>query len=50
VGSIEAFPGSLDTRRRVPQIISDRVRTLGGDLVIDSRQGLGTRLEISVPG
>jgi signal transduction histidine kinase len=33
-----------------PRVISERVRLLRGVLVVDSRPGVGSRLEVSVPG
>ncbi|WP_041855455.1 sensor histidine kinase [Candidatus Korobacter versatilis] len=39
----------LDTIRRGPAIIKERVRSIGGELVIQSTPGEGSRLEIMVP-
>jgi signal transduction histidine kinase len=39
----------LDACRKGPQVIKERVRTLGGDLEIESLPGQGTRLEITFP-
>lgn len=39
----------LDARRSGPQIIKERVRAIGGQLMIDSRRGSGSRLEVLVP-
>lgn len=40
----------LDARHKGPVIIKERVRSLGGELVVDSRPGEGARLEITIPG
>jgi signal transduction histidine kinase len=39
----------LDAARRGPVVIKERVRGLGGALVLDSAPGRGTRLEVDVP-
>ena len=39
----------LDARRIGPQIIKERVRAIGGQLMIESRPGSGSRLELLVP-
>src|SRR4029453_7108523 len=39
----------LEAQRRGPIVIRDRVKAMGGSLVIDSRQGQGSRLEVLVP-
>jgi signal transduction histidine kinase len=39
----------LDDFRRGPAVIKERVRAVGGDLLIESNPGRGARLEISVP-
>jgi signal transduction histidine kinase len=39
----------LEAQRRGPIVIRDRVKALGGSLVIDSRQGQGSRLEVLIP-
>jgi signal transduction histidine kinase len=39
----------LDERRSGPEIIKERVRSIGGQLAIDSAPGRGTRLEVLVP-
>jgi signal transduction histidine kinase len=39
----------LDTLRRGPAVIKERVRAIGGDMVIESTPGHGSRLEISIP-
>jgi signal transduction histidine kinase len=39
----------LDAARRGPVVIKERVRGLGGTLVVDSAPGRGTRLEVDVP-
>ncbi len=39
----------LDTLRRGPAVIKERVRAIGGDLVIESTPGHGSRLEITIP-
>jgi signal transduction histidine kinase len=41
--------GELDELHRGPTVIKERVRAIGGDLVIDSSPGHGSRLEITVP-
>ncbi len=48
------FPGrltltELDELHRGPTVIKERVRAIGGDLVIESSPGHGSRLEITVP-
>ena len=39
----------LDSARKGPLVIKERVRALGGELVVESDPGHGARLEISVP-
>jgi signal transduction histidine kinase len=39
----------LDGIRRGPTVIKERVRAVGGDMVIESTPGQGSRLEISIP-
>jgi signal transduction histidine kinase len=39
----------LEAQRRGPIVIRDRVKAMGGSLVIDSRQGQGSRLEVLIP-
>ncbi len=39
----------LDDLRRGPTVIKERVRAVGGDLLIESTPGRGSRLEITVP-
>ncbi len=39
----------LDDLRRGPTVIKERVRAVGGDLLIESTPGRGSRLEIIVP-
>jgi len=39
----------LDRLRRGPAIIKERVRAVGGDMVIESTPGHGSRLEITIP-
>lgn len=39
----------LDSARKGPVVIKERVRAIGGELVIESNPGGGCRLEISVP-
>ena len=39
----------LDELHRGPTVIKERVRAIGGDLVIESSPGHGSRLEITVP-
>jgi signal transduction histidine kinase len=39
----------LDALRRGPAVIKERVRAIGGDLVIESTPGHGSRLEITIP-
>lgn len=39
----------LDNLRRGPTVIKERVRAVGGDLLIESTAGRGSRLEITVP-
>ena len=40
---------NLDDLRRGPTVIKERVRSVGGDLLIESTPGRGSRLEITVP-
>ena len=39
----------LDTLRRGPAVIKERVRAIGGDMIIESTPGHGSRLEITIP-
>ena len=39
----------LDRLRRGPAVIKERVRAVGGDMVIESTPGHGSRLEITIP-
>jgi signal transduction histidine kinase len=39
----------LDLDLRGPRVIKERVRSIGGELAIESRPGLGVRLEVMVP-
>jgi signal transduction histidine kinase len=39
----------LDTARRGPLVIKERVRVIGGTLTVDSSRGRGSRLEVAVP-
>jgi signal transduction histidine kinase len=39
----------LDQLRRGPDIIKQRVRAIGGDLILESTPGEGSTLEITVP-
>ena len=39
----------LDAARKGPLVIKERVRSIGGELVVESAPGRGTRLEISIP-
>jgi signal transduction histidine kinase len=39
----------LDSLRRGPAIIKERVRAVGGDMVIESTPGQGSRLEVTIP-
>jgi len=39
----------LDTARRGPVVIKERVRLAGGTMLVDSAPGHGSRLEISIP-
>ncbi len=39
----------LDALRRGPAIIKERVRAMGGDMVLESAPGQGSRLEITAP-
>jgi signal transduction histidine kinase len=39
----------LDALRRGPAVIKERVRAIGGDMVIESTPGHGSRLEITIP-
>jgi signal transduction histidine kinase len=39
----------LDTLRRGPAVIKERIRSIGGDMIIESTPGHGSRLEITIP-
>ncbi len=39
----------LDGIRGGPAVIKERVRAVGGDMVIESTPGQGSRLEITIP-
>ena len=39
----------LDCLRRGPAVIKERIRAIGGDLIIESTPGHGSRLEITIP-
>jgi len=39
----------LDAARKGPLVIKERVRSIGGELAIESHPGQGTRLEITLP-
>ena len=39
----------LDAARRGPLVLKERVRSIGGELAIESVPGHGARLEIAVP-
>lgn len=39
----------LDCLRRGPAVIKERIRAIGGDLVLESTPGHGSRLEITIP-
>lgn len=39
----------LDAARKGPVVIKERVRALGGELVLESSSGRGSRLEITIP-
>ena len=39
----------LEVTHKGPRVIKERVRSIGGELVIDSMPGHGARLEISIP-
>ncbi|MDP2734650.1 MAG: hypothetical protein Q8P12_00410, partial [bacterium] len=39
----------LDKARRGPVVIKERVRSVGGELTVDSIPGRGARLEITIP-
>jgi signal transduction histidine kinase len=39
----------LDHERRGPRVVKERIRLLGGSLVVDSKPGFGARLEMTVP-
>jgi len=41
--------GELDNLHRGPTVIKERIRSIGGDMVIESSPGHGSRLEITVP-
>ena len=40
----------LDRERRGPVILKEHVRAMGGQLTVQSEPGVGSRIEISVPG
>jgi signal transduction histidine kinase len=40
----------LDRQRRGPVILKEHVRAMGGDLAVHSQPGIGSRIEITVPG
>ena len=39
----------LDASRKGPAVIKERVRSIGGDMIVESTPGHGSRLEISIP-
>ncbi|MBI1984391.1 MAG: hypothetical protein HYS61_09350, partial [Acidobacteria bacterium] len=39
----------LDAARKGPLVIKERVRSIGGELVVESAPGRGARLEILIP-
>lgn len=39
----------LDRLRRGPAVIKERVRAVGGDMIVESTPGHGSRLEITIP-
>lgn len=39
----------LDASRKGPAVIKERVRAIGGDMIVESTPGHGSRLEISIP-
>jgi signal transduction histidine kinase len=39
----------LDRERRGPLVIKERVRQIGGTMILDSAPGRGSRLEITIP-
>ena len=39
----------MESLRRGPAVIKERVRMMGGDMVLDSNPGRGSRLEITIP-
>ena len=39
----------LDASQKGPAVIKERVRAIGGDMVVESTPGHGSRLEISIP-
>jgi signal transduction histidine kinase len=41
--------GELDDLHRGPTVIKERVRAIGGDMVIESSPGNGSRVEVTVP-
>ena len=41
--------GDLDSYRCGPTVIKERVRAVGGNMVIESTPGHGSRLEITIP-
>jgi signal transduction histidine kinase len=41
--------GDLDASRQGPWVIKERLRLLGGKMIVESEPGCGARLEISVP-
>jgi signal transduction histidine kinase len=39
----------LEARRQGPRTIAERARIIGGSMAVESRPGLGSRVEVSVP-
>ncbi|MGH9803926.1 MAG: sensor histidine kinase, partial [Candidatus Acidiferrales bacterium] len=39
----------LDAERKGPVVIKERVRTMGGEITVESTPGRGSRLEITLP-
>jgi signal transduction histidine kinase len=39
----------LEAERKGPMIIKERVRSIGGELAVESTPGRGARLEIRIP-